>query len=345
MAKSAFTVLLIFALCPSVLCQRRSQPADGSDRYVTAKDSNWYAKQVVPMQTELAEIDRQIRTLNQARKSGKGTTGAVDLDTEPEAVTADAQLLLLQQRRTQLLKTIADLEEEARKNDIAPGALRTAEEAAQQGKGDTKDDADVDTPEFVQTKDTLQEEQAHLERAQKEVDLLQRQLHLDTHTVYSNPEYIAQKSGKVHLTAEKNQLDAEQSEIRETQQRIAQLEEHLEDIRLHSANRTIHAEIAPANSEPKDETYWRKQFAEIHYKIRTAQSELDILQRELNEDLLIYDPNPQKAMRENVTRKDVNSHRQAIDDKKNEIGDLQKQQSDLEDDLRHAGGDPGWSRN
>jgi len=94
----------------------------------------------------------------------------------------------------------------------------------------------------------------------------------------------------------------------------------------------------------KGEAYWRKRFAQIRYKIRTAQSELDILQHELNEDLLIYDPNPQKAMRENVTRKNINAHRQAIEEKKNEVAGLQKQLSDLEDDLRRAGGDLCWSR-
>src|SRR5882762_4946174 len=96
--------------------------------------------------------------------------------------------------------------------------------------------------------------------------------------------------------------------------------------------------------EEKGEAYWRKQFAEVHYKIRMAQSELDILQRELNEGLLIYDPNPQKAMRENVTRKDINAHRKAIEDKKKKLAELRRQLSDLEDELRHAGGDPGWSR-
>jgi septal ring factor EnvC (AmiA/AmiB activator) len=65
---------------------------------------------------------------------------------------------------------------------------------------------------------------------------------------------------------------------------------------------------------------------------------------ELNEGLLVYDPNPQKAMREDVTRKNINAHRQAIEDQKKEIAELRKQLSDLEDDLRHAGGDPGWSR-
>jgi chromosome segregation ATPase len=97
-------------------------------------------------------------------------------------------------------------------------------------------------------------------------------------------------------------------------------------------------------AEEKGEAYWRNRFAEIHYKIRMAQSELDLLQRELSVSLLIYDPNPQKALRENVTRNDINAHRKAIEDKKKEIAELRRQLSDLEDELRHAGGDPGWSR-
>lgn len=60
--------------------------------------------------------------------------------------------------------------------------------------------------------------------------------------------------------------------------------------------------------EEKGEAYWLNQFADIHYNIRMAQSELDILQRELNEALLIYDPNPRKAFRENVTRQNISAH-------------------------------------
>ena len=342
------TVLL--CLCSSV--SRSQQPSERKDvtpdlsvhHYVSAKDPKWYAKQIVPLRRELAEIDQQIRAIRQARKDGRGTTGTVDLEKEPEGVTADAQLLLLQQRRTQVLQRIGEIEDEVRRNAVEPGAVRTAEEATKEGRADANNEIHVDTPEIAQTKEALDQEKEHLERTKKEANLLQRKLDLDTHTVYSNPEYTAQKSHKVELTAEKNHLAEQQNEIQQTEQKIAELEEHLQDLRLHSANKTAEAEAPETRVEAKDEAYWRKHFAEIHYKIRTAQSELDILQRELNEGLLIYDPNPQKAMRENVTRKNINAHRQAIEDKTKEIAELRKQLSDLEDDLRHAGGDPGWSR-
>jgi chromosome segregation ATPase len=337
MVKAILAAPLLCLICSISRSQQVSERKDTTEHYVTTKDPKWYAKQIVPLRQELVEIDQQIRTIRQARKDGRGTTGAVDLEKEPEGVTADAQLFLLQQRRTQVLQRVAEIEDEARRNEVAPGAVRTAEEATNEGRGDANDEIDVYTPEIAQTKEALHQEKEHLERTKNEANLIQRKLNLDTQTVYSNPEYTAQKSGRAKLAGEKNDLAEKQNEIQQTEQKIAELEEHLQDLRLHSANKSGEAETPVTRVEKRDEAYWRKQFAEIHYKIRTAQSELGILQRELNEGLLIYDPNPQKAMRENVTRKNINAHRQAIEDKKKEIAELQKQLSDLEDDLRHAG--------
>jgi DNA repair exonuclease SbcCD ATPase subunit len=344
MVKAIPAVLLLCLVCSISRSQQVSERKEATEHYVTTKDPKWYARQIVPLRQELAEIEQRILAIRQARKDGRGTTGAVDLEKEPEGVTADAQLLLLQQRRTQVLERIGEIEDEARRNAVAPGAVRTAEEATEEGRADANNEIDVDTPEIAQTEEALRQEKQHLERTKKQANLLQRKLDLDTHKVYSSPEYTAQKAGKAELTAEKNHLAKQQNEIQQSEQKIAELEEHLQDLRLLSANKTGEAETPVTRVEEKDEAYWRKQFAGMRYKIRTAQSELDILQRELNEGLLIYDPNPQKAMRENVTRKNINAHRQAIEDKKKEIAELRKQLSDLEDDLRHAGGDAGWSR-
>jgi chromosome segregation ATPase len=96
--------------------------------------------------------------------------------------------------------------------------------------------------------------------------------------------------------------------------------------------------------DEKTEAYWREQFAAIDYKIRTAQTELDILQREHNVGLLQYYANPNAAMKESITRKEINAHHKAIEDKKKEMAELKKQRDDLEDALRHAGGPAGWAR-
>jgi phage-related minor tail protein len=101
---------------------------------------------------------------------------------------------------------------------------------------------------------------------------------------------------------------------------------------------------AEPDRDQKNEAYWKKQFAAIDYKIATGQTELDILQRELNTGLVQYDPNPATAMKESVTRRQINEHRKAIDDKKKELAELKKQRDELEDALRHAGGPAGWGR-
>ena len=106
---------------------------------------------------------------------------------------------------------------------------------------------------------------------------------------------------------------------------------------------------APAAEEKeakpkKDEAYWRKRFAEGRGRLRTAEKELDILQRELNLQTQQYYSDPNKALRQQYDRSDINNLRKAIDDKKAEVEKLRRALSDLEDELRREGGDPGWAR-
>ncbi|HJY85467.1 MAG TPA: hypothetical protein VKE24_01400 [Candidatus Acidoferrales bacterium] len=101
---------------------------------------------------------------------------------------------------------------------------------------------------------------------------------------------------------------------------------------------------AAEEEEVKGEAYWRKRFAEARRKLRDAERELDILQRELNLKELQYYPDPTKALREQYDRKEINSYRQKITDKQREVDQLRQALSDLEDELRRAGGDPGWAR-
>jgi parvulin-like peptidyl-prolyl isomerase len=96
--------------------------------------------------------------------------------------------------------------------------------------------------------------------------------------------------------------------------------------------------------DPNGEAAWRKRFQQLHDKISTAQGELDVLQRELDKDRLQYYSDPQKALMQQHDRSDVNDHTAKIDAKKKEIEALNQQLSDLEDQLRKSGGDPGWAR-
>lgn len=103
------------------------------------------------------------------------------------------------------------------------------------------------------------------------------------------------------------------------------------------------AEVA-AEDDPKSEVYWRKRFQKLHDKLAQSEKELDILQRELNKNQVQYYPDPQKALMQGHDRSDINEGTAKIEAKKKEIESLKQQLSDLEDDLRKAGGDPGWAR-
>jgi chromosome segregation ATPase len=96
--------------------------------------------------------------------------------------------------------------------------------------------------------------------------------------------------------------------------------------------------------DPNGEAAWRKRFKEHRDKISKAETELDILERELQKSQTEYYPDPQKALTEQNTRKEINDKTAKIDAKKQEIAQLKQGLDDLEDQLRKSGGDPGWAR-
>jgi hypothetical protein len=103
-------------------------------------------------------------------------------------------------------------------------------------------------------------------------------------------------------------------------------------------------EGAGGSGKDDPETTWRKRFAEQRNKIAAAEKELDILQRESEKAQVQYYNDPQKALMEQNTRKDINEKNAKIEQKKQDIANLKQQLSDMEDDLRKSGGDPGWAR-
>ena len=94
----------------------------------------------------------------------------------------------------------------------------------------------------------------------------------------------------------------------------------------------------------QEEAMWRKKFADAHAKLATLEKELDILQREGEKSQLQYYSDPQKAMTEQNTRKEISDKNTKIEAKKQEIAAQKQAISDMEDDLRKSGGDTGWAR-
>jgi hypothetical protein len=100
---------------------------------------------------------------------------------------------------------------------------------------------------------------------------------------------------------------------------------------------------AAGKPEESPETKWRKQFKEVYATLDRAQRELDVLQREDNKAQVQYYSDPQKALVEQYTRKDINEHDTKIAAKKQEIAQLHQRLDDMEEALRKSGGDPGWA--
>jgi hypothetical protein len=98
------------------------------------------------------------------------------------------------------------------------------------------------------------------------------------------------------------------------------------------------------DEDPNSEKAWRGRFRDMHDKIAKTEKEIDVLSRELQKAQVEYYPDPQKAMTQQNTRADINEKQAKIDAKKKELDQLNQALSDLEDQLRKSGGDPGWAR-
>ncbi len=101
---------------------------------------------------------------------------------------------------------------------------------------------------------------------------------------------------------------------------------------------------ATKTEDPNSEVAWRKRFQAQRDKIAKVEKELDILGREMEKAQLEYYPDPQKALREQFDRADINKKTAKIDAKRQELDQLAQGLADLEDQLRKSGGDPGWAR-
>jgi len=104
------------------------------------------------------------------------------------------------------------------------------------------------------------------------------------------------------------------------------------------------AQDAAEKENPNSEKAWRKRFSEQHRKIADAERELEVLEREAQKADVQYYPDPQKALKEQYSRREINEKTSKAEAKKKEIAALKQQLGNMEDELRRTGGDPGWAR-
>jgi hypothetical protein len=98
------------------------------------------------------------------------------------------------------------------------------------------------------------------------------------------------------------------------------------------------------DNQGHDEKYWRTQFQKARDDVKAAEDKvqlLDLKVKELNTQLLrqsdIYNREYRLGPEIADTQKQLDEARASVDKAKQKL-------SDLEDDLRRAGGPPGWSR-
>jgi chromosome segregation ATPase len=98
-------------------------------------------------------------------------------------------------------------------------------------------------------------------------------------------------------------------------------------------------EKAPA----KDEAYWRARFAAANKKLADDSHELDIMQREYNLKQQQFYTDPMASLKQEYSRQDLNDSKTKIDEKTAAVNQDKADIASLEDELRQAGGDPGWA--
>lgn len=99
-----------------------------------------------------------------------------------------------------------------------------------------------------------------------------------------------------------------------------------------------------ASGAGQDAAAWRARFQGLRSKLSQDQAELDVMQREAGNLNLQNYSDPVKGMQQGLSREDINKKNADIEAKKQQIAADQQAISDAEDELRKAGGDPGWSR-
>jgi hypothetical protein len=94
---------------------------------------------------------------------------------------------------------------------------------------------------------------------------------------------------------------------------------------------------------PKDESYWRAKFGAARKTLADDSKELDILQREFNLKQEQFYQDPNAALMQQYSRSDLDKAQSEIEAKKQAVEKDKQALSDLEDELRKSGGDPGWA--
>lgn len=103
------------------------------------------------------------------------------------------------------------------------------------------------------------------------------------------------------------------------------------------------AKDATEKPDANDEAAWRAKFVAARRTLADDSKELDVVQREYGLKQTQFYSDPNVALREQTSRKDLDDTLQEVNAKKQDVDNDKQAISKLEDELRKAGGDPGWA--
>jgi hypothetical protein len=102
-------------------------PASAPGPYVKTQDPEWYADQAAQVRDELEFRQAQLGEFRQALEDARSlrqTTGGINLGEGDLGITPESAIEVLEQRVNETQTDLDELEDLARRNDIAPGVLR-----------------------------------------------------------------------------------------------------------------------------------------------------------------------------------------------------------------------------
>ncbi len=100
----------------------------------------------------------------------------------------------------------------------------------------------------------------------------------------------------------------------------------------------------PSGNGSQSEASWKAKFSAARKKLADDKKDLDLLQREYNLKQTQYYSDPNQAMRQQYSMDELNSMKDKIDKRTEDVEKDRQAIDELEDQLRQSGGNPGWAR-
>lgn len=98
---------------------RNTATASAQDKLVQR-----YHERLAPLRAEIERLDAEIKKMQDFRKDGSGSTGGVNLSQRRYSISPENNIQQYEKRKVELQKKIDDIEDQARRDGIPPGALR-----------------------------------------------------------------------------------------------------------------------------------------------------------------------------------------------------------------------------